>query len=170
MPFRHVDMVRDQGIEPCGAGVWDRCVRQLARPALVWVEGFEPPVPGSRSRCSTRLSHTQITLLIVVWAGGFEPPIPGSQGRCSTGLSHTQKNRGRGGGSRTLADSLMRAASRTASRRGAPARSRTWIDKLRTLASGTARTGAWPPCEELNLANRLRSPVPGPPGQGDEMR
>lgn len=28
--------------------------------SAVWVEGFEPPVPGSRRRCSTRLSHTQM--------------------------------------------------------------------------------------------------------------
>ena len=28
---------------------------------MVWVGGFEPPIPGARNRCSARLSHTQMS-------------------------------------------------------------------------------------------------------------
>lgn len=46
--------------QPASPGEADRQRIDLSREILVGVAGFEPATPSSRTRCSTRLSHTPI--------------------------------------------------------------------------------------------------------------
>lgn len=93
-----VRLVGGSGIEPDGPAVSEQCVHQLAllpwavtdshrhllrvgqascvldeQPvSFVRAAGFEPAIPSSRTRCSTRLSHALIHFYFV-GAAGIEP-------------------------------------------------------------------------------------------------
>jgi hypothetical protein len=82
------------GLRRRGTGPGDRTlrgrfvipVRSPARSSrVVWVGGFEPPISGSRSRRSARLSHTQVVATEGVepsWPALWEPPLASSRRGC----------------------------------------------------------------------------------------
>lgn len=62
-----------------------RVIQLRYRPSfkMVRVEGFEPPIPCSQSRCVSRLRYTRVTSKMV-GEMGFEPMTFGTRDRSAT--------------------------------------------------------------------------------------
>lgn len=89
---------------------------------LVWVEGFEPPIPCSQSRCLTRLGHTQIVKTCEVYCRPSGDTCPG-------------RNRTDQVGDSNPASPSLRSLWRVASGLGGSTRNRTLVVPLSVACS-----------------------------------
>ena len=137
-----------------------------------------PPLPiGLRSRGAGREDRTLLSLFVrqepspddeprVVWVARFELAFSRFQTERCSRLSHTQMKwlLRRESNPRARAYEARLPPRNAASVH--PRRELNPDDELRTLVPGSARTGITttenfrPPCEESNLDNRFRRPVP----------